>query len=98
MTKSDIKEINNTTWVRKTTILASFILGWAITIAGFIAPPLGVVDNSVLIILGESLTYVGAALGLKEYANKSILLLKSNVEKNESGNLENSKENEQESV
>ena len=96
MTKEEIKEINSTTWVRKTTILTSFFLGWALTIAGFIAPPMGVVDNSIIIILGESLTYVGAALGLKEYADRSILLLKSNIEKY--GNLENSEENEQEPV
>ena len=96
MTKEEVKRINDTTWVRKTTILVSFALGWLITIAGFIAPPMGVVDNSVIIILGESLTYVGAALGLKEYADRSILLLKSNIEKY--GNLENSKENEQEPV
>lgn len=96
MTEKQIKEINSTTWVRKTTILTSFALGWLLTIAGFIAPPIGAVDNSVIIILGESLTYVGAALGLKQFADKTILLLKNNIEKH--GNLENSEENEQKSI
>ena len=69
MTEKQIKEINSTTWVRKTTILTSFALGWLITIAGFIAPPMGVVDNSVIIILGQALTYVAVGVGLKTYAD-----------------------------
>lgn len=67
MTDKEIKEINNTTWVRKSTIIASFILGWVMTIAGFIVPPLGVVDNSVIVILGQALTYSAVGVGLKEY-------------------------------
>lgn len=98
MTKEEIKQINDTTWVRKTTILSSFFIGWALTIGGFLAPPLGVIDNSIIIILGESLTYVGAALGLKEYADRSILLLKRNIDKDGNRNLENSEENNQEPV
>jgi len=67
MTEKEIKEINNTTWVRKSTIIASFALGWLLTIAGFIVPPLGVVDNSVIVILGQALTYSAVGVGLKQY-------------------------------
>lgn len=76
MTKEQIKQINDTTWVRKTTILSSFILGWALTIAGFIVPPLGVIDNSVIIILGQALTYTAVGVGLKEYADITIAKFK----------------------
>lgn len=76
MTNKQIKEINDTTWVRKTTILVSFALGWLITIAGFIAPPTGVVDNSVIIILGQALTYTAVGVGLKEYADITIAKFK----------------------
>lgn len=76
MTKEEIKRINDTTWVRKSTILASFILGWVLTIAGFIVPPMGVIDNSVIIILGQALTYTAVGVGLKEYADITIAKFK----------------------
>jgi hypothetical protein len=76
MTNKEIKEINNTTWVRKTTILTSFALGWLLTIAGFIAPPTGVIDNSVIIILGQALTYTAVGVGLKEYADITLAKFK----------------------
>lgn len=76
MTKEQIKQINDTTWVRKTTIFTSFILGWALTIAGFIVPPMGVIDNSVIIILGQALTYTAVGVGLKEYADITIAKFK----------------------
>ena len=69
MKNNEIKELNATTWVRKTTILGSFFLGWLITICGFFAPPLGIIDNSILILFGENLTFVGAAIGLKSFAD-----------------------------
>ena len=65
MKENNVKKLSNTVSVRNTTILASFIIGWAITIAGFIVPPLGVIDNSVLIVLGQSLTFVATGLSIK---------------------------------
>ena len=50
-------------------MIGSFALGWLITIAGFIVPPLGVIDNSVIIILGQALTYTAVGVGLKEYGD-----------------------------
>ena len=38
------------------------VVGCALLIAGFIVPPMGVIDNSVLIAFGEILTFVGALL------------------------------------
>lgn len=69
MKQDTIKRINDTTIVRKTTVIGSFVCGWLITIAGFIVPPLGVVDNSVIIILGQALTYTAVGVGLKEYGD-----------------------------
>lgn len=40
------------------------IIGCALLIAGFIVPPLGVIDSSVLIAFGEILTFVGALFGI----------------------------------
>lgn len=58
--------------LRYVTVVLSFVLGWCITIAGFIAPPIGIVDNSVLFILGQALTYCAVGVGLKDYVDAAI--------------------------
>lgn len=40
------------------------ILGCGLLIAGFIVPPLGIIDSSVLVAFGETSTFVGAILGI----------------------------------
>lgn len=40
------------------------MLGASLLIAGFIVPPTGVIDNSVLIAFGEILTFVGSLFGI----------------------------------
>lgn len=48
------------------------IIGCTLLIAGFIVPPLGVIDSSVLIAFGEILTFVGALFGIDyHYKSKS---------------------------
>jgi len=53
------------------------LIGCGLLIAGFIVPPLGVIDNSLLIAFGEACSFVGALLGIdytyryKIYAFKS---------------------------
>lgn len=46
------------------TCIAAFVLGWGMTIAGFVADPLGEVHDSVLWILGQSLIYTASVIGL----------------------------------
>ena len=55
--------------LRSFSIIMALIFGWGITIAGFILPPSGIVDDSVLIILGQALTYVAVGVGLKDYVD-----------------------------
>lgn len=50
-----------------TTVMFSFICGWVITFLGFYAPPMGQVDNTVIVIFGQALTYCAYGLGLREY-------------------------------
>lgn len=52
-----------------TTVMLSFILGWVITFLGFYAPPHGEVNNTVIVIFGQALTYCAYGLGLKEYGD-----------------------------
>ena len=45
------------------------VVGCGLLIAGFIVPPLGIIDSSVLVAFGETSTFVGAVLGI-EYSYK----------------------------
>lgn len=45
------------------------IVGCGLLIAGFCVPPVGIIDNSVLIAFGEILTFVGAIFGI-DYSYK----------------------------
>lgn len=40
------------------------VLGAGLLTAGFIVPPTGVIDNSVLIAFGEIMTFVGSLFGI----------------------------------
>lgn len=45
------------------------IVGCGLLTAGFCVPPVGIIDNSVLIAFGEILTFVGAIFGI-DYSYK----------------------------
>lgn len=45
------------------------IFGIALIIASFVVPPLGIIDSSVLVAYGETLTFVGALVGV-DYSYK----------------------------
>lgn len=40
------------------------VVGCSLLVAGFVVPPMGVIDSSVLIAFGEILTFVGALFGI----------------------------------
>lgn len=40
------------------------VVGCSLLIAGFVVPPLGVIDSSVLVAFGETSTFVAALLGI----------------------------------
>ena len=52
--------------------VASFIVGCTLTFLGLFLPPTGVIDNSVLVAVGQFLTLTAAGLGLKEYVDGRI--------------------------
>lgn len=52
--------------------IASFIVGTILTFLGLLLPPLGVINNSVLVAVGQFLTLCAAGLGVKEYVDGSI--------------------------
>ena len=50
----------------------AFVAGWGLTFWGFHLPPEGVVDNTVIVVLGQAMTYAAAAFGIGEYIQYSI--------------------------
>jgi len=49
------------------TAIGAFVVGWGLTIAGFIIPPLGEVADSTLWVLGQALIYCASVLGITGY-------------------------------
>lgn len=58
------------------TAAVAFLVGWGLTIAGFLMPPRGEVHDSVLWILGQALVYTASVLGIGMYVNGEISRLK----------------------
>lgn len=46
------------------TAMGLVIIGCALLIFGFMVPPLGIIDNSVLVAFGETCTFSGALFGV----------------------------------
>lgn len=61
--------------------VASFLVGTTLTFLGLFLPPTGVIDNSVLVAVGQFLTMAAAGLGVKEYVDGSITRLRMRQEK-----------------
>ena len=55
-----------------TTAILAFVIGWGLTIAGFIVPPTGEVSNSVLAVLGEAMVYAASVFGVTLYFNNQM--------------------------
>ena len=70
--KEKWSELDLKTRIAFVTAIVAFTLGWCLTIAGFIAPPLGIVSDSVLWILGQSLVYAASVLGIGMYVTGSV--------------------------
>ena len=63
------------------TACAAFALGWVMSIASFIVPPLGIVSDSVLWILGQSLIYSASVFGITAYFRSETIQLKRDVDR-----------------
>lgn len=61
------------------TAIISFVIGWGLTIAGFVVPPLGAVSDSVLWILGQALIYAASVFGVGLYVTGSVKAMKTSL-------------------
>lgn len=57
------------------TALIAFLIGWALTIWGFIVPPKGEISPSVLTALGEAMVYAASVFGVTLYFNHRLAQL-----------------------
>lgn len=63
--------LNELLHVKELTALFALIFGFGLSLAGFIVDPTGIVDDSVLWILGQCLIYAGSIYGIStHYASK----------------------------
>lgn len=58
---------------------ASLLVGFGLTIAGFIVIPTGIIDNSVLWVLGQCLTFTGAVCGVALHVKNSTNQMKEEI-------------------
>ena len=80
--------------------IIAFILGWGLSIAGFVITPIGEVADSVLWILGQALIYAASVFGVSSYFNAESVKLRDDMNKHletiEKMRLEKEKEDERE--
>lgn len=57
----------------------ALFVGLGLTIAGFCVSPIGVVDESVLWVLGQCLTFVGAVCGVALHVKNNMQALKEEI-------------------
>lgn len=52
--------------------LVMLVFGAGLCVAGFIVDPLGIIDNSVLWIMGQCLLYAGSIFGIGMYVKHTV--------------------------
>lgn len=57
----------------------ALFVGFGLTIAGFCVSPVGIIDNSVLWVLGQCLTFVGAVVGVSLHVKNNMQTLKEEI-------------------
>ena len=73
------KDLDIKTKVAYISAIVAFIAGWGLTIAGFIVPPVGLVSDSVLWILGQALVYSASVFGVALYTTGAVRQMKREI-------------------
>lgn len=73
------------------TAIIAFVIGWGLTIAGFVVPPAGEVSGSVLAVLGEAMVYAASVFGVTMYFTHQMEKFKSDTRKYLDDNERNGK-------
>ena len=67
--------------IKELTAVFALIFGFCLSLAGFIVDPKGVVDDSVLWILGQCLIYAGSIYGISTHFQKKQVELENKIDK-----------------
>lgn len=74
--------------VQYSTAVGMLVSGVALTVAGFLTPPVGEISDSVLWFAAQTMIYAGSVFGVSIYVNDRISGLKDRINK-----LENNEKN-----
>lgn len=77
--KEKWSELDLKTRIAYITAIVAFSVGWGLTIAGFCLPPVAVVADSILWILGQALLYAASVLGIGMYVTGSMKGMKRSI-------------------
>ena len=77
--KQSFKDLNIKERLAIISAITAFILGWALSMAGFWIPPVGQVADSVLWILGQALIYAASVFGVTSYFSAETLQMKKDI-------------------
>ena len=77
--KEKWSELDLKTRIAYVTAIVAFTVGWGLTIAGFCLPPVAVVADSILWILGQALLYAASVLGIGMYVTGSMRGMKRSI-------------------
>lgn len=72
-------ELDVKTKVAYISAIVAFIVGWGLTIAGFIVPPVGIITESVLWVLGQALVYSASVFGVAMYTTGQVKAMKREI-------------------
>ncbi len=78
------------------TAIAAFVVGWGLTIAGFIVPPVGEIADGVLWVLGQALIYAASVFGITSYFSSETRRMKKDISEFVQRSIEKQSENESE--
>ena len=88
------KDLNIKDKIAIVSAIAAFIIGWALSIWGFIVPPLGEVSSSVLWLTGQGLIYASSVFGIASYFSTETMKMKRDLrEYVEKKSLQNNEDN-----
>lgn len=79
--KNSWKELNVKERIAIVTAIGAFIIGWGLTIAGFIVPPVGEVAESTLWILGQALVYASSVFSITGYFSSEATKLRMDMDR-----------------
>lgn len=78
MTRDNWNSLEIKTKIAYITALVAFIAGWGLTVAGFVIGA-GVISDSVLWVLGQSLVYAASVFGVGMYMTNSVRAMKRSI-------------------